>query len=373
MTEYSTCRGYAARIDLGFRGEERTDVKALVKVALGKGNLELRDVPVPVVGPGEVVMRVAATGVCGTDLHVEDDEYVVVPPVTIGHETSGRIVDLGVGVTGLSIGDRVTAMTTMWSCGVCTYCRADQLNLCPQRRGLGAQADGAFATYLRLPAKNALRLPDNVPDVPASLTEPLACCTHAVFEVGGLDTMARRHDAPIIVAGPGPIGLLCAQVTRAAGHRVVILGTGADATRFAIARALGFQDLIDVTASDPIAMIGAMTAGAGAPVVIEAAGAPQSLATAIELVRRGGLVIQVGLYGKSVPVPVDRLVIREVTLRGSFASTPSSWKSALDLMATGAVDLAPLVSQVLPLEDWATGFAGARAKAAGKVVLIPGD
>ena len=295
------------------------------------------------------------------------------PPVTIGHETSGRIVDIGVGVSGITIGDRVTAMTTMWSCGTCDHCRAGELNRCPERHGLGAQADGAFATYLRLPFANALRLPDNVPDVPASLTEPLACCTRAVLEVAHLGEMAPRQDAPIVVSGPGPIGLLCAQVARAVGHRVIILGTGADEARFAIARTLGFGELIDVTAADPITTISAITAGKGVPVVIEAAGAAPSLATAIELATRGGTVVQIGLYGRAVPVPVDRLVIREITLKGSFASTPTSWRSALELMASGAVDLAPLVSQILPLEDWATGFAAARAKSAGKVVLIPAD
>ncbi len=348
-------------------------MKALVKVALGKGNLELRELPKPAAGPGEVVMRVAATGVCGTDLHVEDNEYVVVPPVTIGHETSGRIVEIGAGVSGIAVGDRVTAMTTMWSCGACDHCLAGELNRCPKRHGLGAQANGAFATYLRLPAANALPLPENVPDVPASLTEPLACCTRAVLEIAQLGSIAASDDAPVVVSGPGPIGLLCAQVARAAGHRVIILGTSADAARFAIAGALGFAERIDVTATDPVSTINEITHSRGVPVVIEAAGAAPSLATAIELVRRGGLIVQVGLYGKPVPVPVDRLVIREVTLRGSFASTPSSWRSALDLMATGAVDLAPLISQVLPLEDWATGFATARAKAAGKVVLIPSD
>ena len=160
---------------------------------------------------------------------------------------------------------------------------------------------------------------------------------------------------------------------RLVGHRVIILGTGADEARFAIARTLGFGELIDVTAADPITTISAITAGKGVPVVIEAAGAAPSLATAIELATRGGTVVQIGLYGRSVPVPVDRLVIREITLKGSFASTPTSWRSALELMASGAVDLAPLVSQILPLEDWATGFAAARAKSAGKVVLIPAD
>ena len=295
-------------------------MKALVKVALGKGNLELREVPDPVAGQGEVVMRVAATGVCGTDLHVEDDEYIVVPPVTIGHETSGRIVDIGPGVNGV-----------------------------------------------------AMALPDNVPDEPAALTEPLACCTRAVLEVARLGEVVPRHDAPVVVSGPGPIGILCAQVARASGHRVIILGTSADAARFAIARNLGFQELVDVTTTDPVATINGITAGRGVPVVIEAAGAAPSLATAIELASRGGSVVQIGLYGKSVPVPVDRLVIREVTLQGSFASTPSSWQSALNLMATGAVDLAPLISQILPLEEWATGFAAARTKVAGKIVLIPGS
>ena len=347
-------------------------MKALVKTQTGPGNLELRDVADPTPGPGEVVFRVGATGICGTDLHIQDDEYVVVPPVTIGHETAGTIVAIGAGVTGLSLGDCVTAQTTISTCGSCSFCASGLLNLCPQRRWLGGHVDGGFAGYVKVPVANILLLPPTVTIEAGALTEPLACCVHGIMEVIGM-SKEGWHPPFTVVSGPGPIGLLCAQVARAAGSVVIILGTGADASRFALARQLGFEDLIDVTRENITDVIRERTGGLGVDVAIEAAGAPSSLDGCLALVNRRGTVLQIGLYGRPAPVSVDVLVLKEITLRGTFSSTPSSWITAIDLMGSGQVDTLPLVTQVRPLEDWSAGFDAARAKGEGKIVLTPGE
>lgn len=341
-------------------------MQALMKVASGPGNLELRELPDPVPAPGEVLVRVAATGICGSDLHIQDDEYKVVPPVVIGHETAGVVVAIGAGVQGVQAGQRVTSKTTISTCGRCALCRAGRTNLCPDRRWLGGHVNGGFAGYFVVPEGNILPLPDGVSLESAALTEPLACCVHGVLE------LAQPAPGTVaVVSGPGPIGLLCAQVARAAGAEVVILGTSADDGRFALARALGFRHIVDVQREDAVAAVSQGTGGRAPDLVIEAAGAAMSLAGCLRLAPRGGSVLQIGLYGKPVPVDVDTLVLKEIRLLGSFSSTPTSWPLALDLMARGAVQTAPLVTSQRPLAEWSAAFDAARSKSEGKILLTP--
>jgi L-iditol 2-dehydrogenase len=341
-------------------------MRALMKVAPGPGNLELREIPDPTPGPGEVVFRVAATGICGSDLHIQDDEYKVVPPVAIGHETAGTVVAVGPGVSGWQPGDRVTSQTTISTCGRCALCLSGQLNLCPQRRWLGGHVNGGFAEYVVVPAANLLRLPDHVSNDAAAVTEPLACCVHGVMEV------ARPAPGSLaIVSGPGPIGLLCAQVARAAGAEVIVLGTSADGARFALARQLGFEHLIDVQAEDPQAAVATIAGEPGVDLIVEAAGAASSIGQCLQLAPRGGRVLQIGLYGRPAPVPMDVLVLKELRLLGTFSSTPTSWPLALDLMASGQVQTEPLVTSRRPLGEWEEAFQAARRKGEGKILLVP--
>jgi L-iditol 2-dehydrogenase len=341
-------------------------MKALVKVAEGPGQLELRDLPQPSAGPGEVLIRVVATGICGSDLHIQDDEYKVVPPVVIGHELAGTVVAVGEGVTRRRPGDRVTSLTTISTCGRCRHCRAGWTNLCPQRRWLGGHVNGGFAEYLVVPEANALPLPDSVSDHAGALAEPLACCVHGVLEVA-----QPQAGWTVVVSGPGPIGLLCAQVARAASCRVIVLGTSADEARFALARQLGFEELIDVQREDVVTAVDSLTDGVGANLVVEAAGAAASLDQCLRLAPRAGNVLQIGLYGKPVPVPVDTLVLKEIRLMGSFSSTPTSWSRAIELLANGSVRTAPLVTSTRPLSEWADAFQAARRKGEGKILLVP--
>lgn len=340
-------------------------MKALRKVAPHQ-DLELQDVPEPEAGPGEVVLRVHATGICGSDLHIQDDEYTVVPPVTIGHETAGTVVALGAGVKGLTEGITATAKTTISTCGKCALCRSGQTNLCPERRFLGGHVDGGFAPYVVVPQANVLPLPPGVSLDAAALTEPLACCIHGVLEIG-----RPQRGSLVVVSGPGPIGLLCAQAARAAGADVIVLGTSADAGRFALARTLGLENVIDVQKEDVLDAVRARGGGREPDLVIESAGAAASLDQCLRLAPRRGTIVQIGLYGKPIPVPVDILVLKEIRLLGSFSSTPTSWTTALDLMASGAIRTEPLVTSKRPLEDWQDAFRAARNKGEGKILLTP--
>jgi L-iditol 2-dehydrogenase len=342
-------------------------MKALMKVAAGQ-DLALRDIPIPEPAPGEVLVKVAATGICGSDLHIQDDEYKVVPPVVIGHETAGTIVRLGPGVSGHFPGERVTSKTTISTCGACDLCSSGRTNLCPERRWLGGHVNGGFAGYFTVPVANVLTLPESVSMEAAALTEPLACCVHGVLE------LAQPSSGSItVVSGPGPIGLLCAQVARAAGSDVIVLGTSADTARFELARRVGLERLIDVQRQDPVEAVLELTGGRSPDLVIECAGAAASLDQCLRLAPRGGMVLQVGLYGKPVPVSVDTLVLKEIRLVGSFSSTPTSWMTALDLMAVGNVQTEPLVTSTRPLTDWQDAFRAARHKAEGKILLTPVD
>jgi L-iditol 2-dehydrogenase len=238
--------------------------------------------------------------------------------------------------------------------------------LCPERRWLGGHVDGGFASYVRVPVDNVLTLPPGVSLNAAALTEPLACCVHGVMEV------ARPAAGSVcVISGPGPIGLLCAQVARAAGAELIVLGTSADEQRFALARSLGFEKLVDVQREDVYAAVPALADGRAPDLVVESAGAAPSLEQCLKLAPRGGTVLQIGLYGKPVPVAVDTLVLKEIRLAGSFSSTPTSWRTALDLMARGDVRTEPLVTSVRPLGEWRDAFAAARSKGEGKILLVP--
>ena len=264
-------------------------MKALMKVAPGPGNLELRELPEPEPRPGEAVVRVVATGICGSDLHIQDDEYKVVPPVVIGHETAGMVVAVGEGVANVKPGDLVTSQTTISTCGTCELCLSGRTNLCPERRWLGGHVNGGFASLFRVPARNLLHLPAGVTCEAAALTEPLACCVHGVLEVGlpALGDRSRRN-LTAVISGPGPIGLLCAQVARAAGARVIVLGTSADGARFALAQRLGLMETVDVQRRDPATAVAELTDGRGPDLVVEAAGAAASLDQCFTLAPRGG-------------------------------------------------------------------------------------
>jgi L-iditol 2-dehydrogenase len=332
-------------------------MQALVKVAPGPGGTGLREVPVPAPGPGQIRLRVTATGICGTDLHIMDDEYLSEPPVVMGHEVTGVVDAVGEHVSSAAIGRRVSLETYFFTCGSCFYCRSGSPNLCGDRRSIGSHVDGGFAEHVVVPLANAHDVAPSVSDPAGALYEPLSCVAHALCD----PAVASPGDTALVV-GPGAMGLLAAQVLAAQGATVTVVGTPRDALRLAAAEGLGLN----------AAMAGDLAVpGVGFDVVADCSGAAAGIDTALRAVRRGGRYVQIGLCGKGVPVDVDLICLRELTVSSGFASTPRSWGRAEALVTTGSVRLDPLISSVLPLAEWGKAIAGTRAGEGVKFVLTP--
>jgi len=329
-------------------------VLGVTKLAPGAGNVALSERPEPSAGPGEVVLEVVAAGICGTDIHIYDGEYAAVPPVTMGHEVSGVVDELGSGVDEAWRGARVVTETYFSTCGVCESCRAGRVNLCPERRSIGSYVDGGFAPRLRVPARNLHRIPEWLDGRAAAMTEPLACCCQS------LPVGVVAAGASVLVVGPGPIGLLAAQVARAEGADVHVRGTPRDAARLELARSLGFA--VSTTDDEAVGEF---------EVVVECSGHEAGMAFGLTAASRGGRYVQIGLAGRNVSIPFDLVCFRELTVTSGNASTPTSWDRALGLIAERRVGLEPLLSEAVPLAEWERAFAATRSGEGVKFVLVP--
>jgi L-iditol 2-dehydrogenase len=330
-------------------------VQGLAKLAPGPGNVALAERPEPELIAGHVVVDVAAAGICGTDIHIFDGEYASRPPVTMGHEVTGLVADVGDGVDESWRGARIVTETYFSTCGQCRWCRDGRINLCPERRSIGSFVDGGFAPRLLVPVRNLHRIPDWLDGREAAMVEPLACCCHSLLDP---DRIAQGDT--VLVVGPGPIGLLAAQVARAVGAEVHVRGTPRDAARLEVAAALGFA-----TSTTEDGDIGAFD------VAVECSGHESGMTFALESVRRGGRYVQIGLAGKHVSVPLDLVCFGELTVTSGNASTPASWNRALGLVGDCRVDLGPLLSEAVPLAEWERAFAATRSGAGIKFVLVP--
>ena len=344
-------------------------MKAIMKVAPGVGNVEVREISEPQPGPGQVKIRIGAAGLCGTDLHIYKDEFRSWPPVVLGHEVAGEIVELGEGVQGLAPGMRVTSETYFSYCGQCRSCRAGHTNLCLERRSIGSAVNGGFTNYLVVPARNIHELPASVDYRAGALTEPLACVVHATLTT---PTVAPGDVA--VIAGPGAIGLLTLQVVKAAGARAIMLGTDADEHRLALATQSGADAVVNVQRVDAAAIVRDGTIeGLGADVVYECSGAGPAAQQLLTLVRRHGRYVQVGLFGRPVAWDLDQLVYKELTATGTNASTPASWLRALELTGSGKVRTDLLITHEFPVTAWEQGFATFEEKSGIKTIFVPAE
>ena len=215
-------------------------MRALMKYDCGPLKVRMQDVPIPEPVSGQVRIRTKAAGICGTDVHIYfDDSFPTKPPVILGHELSGVIDKTGEGVTGVSEGMRVTSETYFYTCGTCGYCRTGRNNLCAEKISIGSGANGAFAEYIVVPARNIHRLPDSLSYEEGALIEPLSCCVQAVLE----KTTIKPTDT-VVITGPGSIGLLCLQLVKQFNARCMVIGAAHDAERLSLAGRLGADLLL---------------------------------------------------------------------------------------------------------------------------------
>lgn len=342
-------------------------MRALVKRADGP-LLELVEVPDPEPGPAEVLVEISSVGICGTDVHILHDVYPHADPLIPGHELVGRVVDVGIDVEGWSHGDRVVSELHTGADRDCPICRSGNPQICPSKRALGTWVDGAFAELVKLPAWLLHRVPPELSDVAATLVEPAACCLHGMLERGRVS----EGDA-VLVAGHGPMGLLCAQIALAAGaSRVVVTGRSRKGTvRLDAARALGL-DVIDSDRESVSERVLELTDGRGVDVAVETAGAEQALWDCLGAACPGGRVVVLGLVGRrSVEFPWDLALVRDLDVHFSFSSKDSSWRRVLELAAAGRLGGEELVTHRFSLQDWEAAFEATSNGQAVKVVLEP--
>jgi L-iditol 2-dehydrogenase len=344
-------------------------MSGVVHYALEPLAVELRETRVPAIGEDEVLLQVGAVGVCGSDVHQYHNaqSWAVRVPVVLGHEFCGTVAQVGARVKGFREGDRVVSETAANICGECLLCRTGNYNLCPKRLGFGALTDGAMANYVRVPARCLHHIPDNLPFERAALTEP--CCV--AYNAVAVKSPIRPGDT-VVVIGPGPIGLLCAEMARIAGAgNLIVAGTKQDAARLEVARALRATHTVDVQSTNAVEFMQGISDGLGADVVIDAAGASAALKTALEIVRPGGHITKVGWGPQPLNFSLDPLVQKAVRLQGSFSHTFENWEKVVAMLAARQINLDPIISRVAALDRWKECFDGMHTGKYVKAVLRP--
>ncbi len=325
---------------------------AIMKKSDGDFSVSLVEQKLPRPKANQVLIEVFAASVCGTDLHIIAGHYPSSPPVIMGHEVAGRVIAVGSEVDSKWLGERVACETHHQVCD-CNYCRIGKRNLCPNKVSIGSIIDGGFAEYISVAKELLHRVPERVSDHAAALTEPLACVAHCL-----LDPQIVNSGDQVLVIGAGPIGVIAAQIARAAGAVVTIVGSEQDKRRLEIATSLGF---ISGTKSEVDAY----------EVVIECSGSASGVKAALSGAIRSGKYVAIGICGTEITIPFDQILYKELKLTSGFASTPESWIRAEKLLNSGLVDLDCLVSSVLPLRSWPLALGPDRSLSDMKTVFDP--
>jgi L-iditol 2-dehydrogenase len=343
-----------------------TLVKALQKIAEGPGNLALRDVQEPAVEKDEVKIAVRAGGICGTDMHIRDGGYGSNPPVTLGHEICGDVVEVGTNVSHIQIGDRVTVNPTANNtCGQCRYCHVGTYFFCENRKSIGSGVDGGFAEYLTAPAPLTFALPDTTSYDAGAMTEPFACCVKAVCRMTSISP-----GNVVLICGPGPIGLMCAWLAKQAGATTVVAGTGVDGDRLKAAASMGVE-AVNVESTDVVELLRSLSNGYGADAVIDCGGTRGSVNQCLQAAANGGQFTQVALIDHPFEIDWGRVVYKQLRVQGSIASDWPSWDQAIHLVRSCQVDLEQFVSHRHAIDDWEVAFGNAEEKVGLKQILTP--
>ena len=352
--------GTAATATSGQAQTRARTMRAIVKTTAGPG-AAIREVPAPVCGPSELLLRVLRAGVCGTDLHIYEwdrwSQSRMRPPVTLGHEFVGEVVEVGAGVTRFAVGDRVACESHIVD-NVCLPCRTGNAHLCENTKILGVDVNGGFAEYVAVPAANAWRVPANVPLEVAAVMEPCGNAVHTAFS-GPLSA------CNIGVTGCGPIGLFAIGVARAAGAARVF-ASDVSPYRLELARRMGADAVIDVSKESLVDRVRQVLGGAGLDGVLEMSGSAPAM-------RDGGRLSLLGLPQAPFELDWNRLVIfKGITVHGIIGRRMfETWYQLDNLLASGRLDLLPAITHVMPMERFEEAIVLLKSGAAGKVVLVP--
>lgn len=331
---------------------------------LGNKTFAVTDLPTPHAGPGELVLRNQVCGVCGTDVHIyhgEPGSADVNPPVVLGHEYSGEVVEVGEGVTGFAVGDHVTVDPNIY-CGHCAYCQNGKKQLCPSMEAIGVTRDGGFAQYSRIPASQAFKLEPTVPWEAAAMAEPLACCLH------GIDLAGIQVGDKVCVVGGGAIGLLMVQLAKLSGASQIVLSEPNEKRR-QVGLQLGANAAIDPTRPDAQEAFAQVLDG-GANVVIECVGNVPAVKSAFQLAGKGATVLlfSVPKVDATFDLPLFDVYKKELTIKGSFVN-PDTHARAVALINSGKVDFGPIITHRFTLDQLPEAIAMQMSDASIKVVV----
>lgn len=332
--------------------------------------LEVTDLPSPTPAPDEVLIRVSACGICGSDVHGYDGSSGRrIPPIVMGHEAAGIVAGVGGNVRKVAEGERVTFDSTVF-CGTCPFCRRGEINLCDNRNVLGVSCGdyrraGAFAEFVAVPERIVHRLPDSLAYPHAAMLEAVSVALHAV----SLSQVTSGQSA--LVLGAGMIGLLTMQALRVAGCSSLYVAD-VDATRLKLASSLGATETLFATGADLVSKISSLTKGQGVDIAVEAVGINDTVTAAVNCVRKGGTVTLVGNIAKEVTLPLQKVVTRQIRMQGSCASA-GEYPQAIELVSSGKIQVQPLITAVAPLEDGPRWFERLYSREPNlmKVVLTP--
>lgn len=333
-------------------------------------HLEIADLPLPVVGRGEVLVRVEACGICGSDVHGFDGSTGRrIPPIVMGHEAAGTVEATGEGVTKYKKGDRVTFDSTVY-CGECQYCKRGQINLCDNREVIGVSCGdyrrhGAFAEFVVVPERIMYPLPKDFSFDEAAMLEAVSVALHGVkvSEVAGGETA--------LVIGAGMIGLLTLQAARAAGCKRVFI-TDVDETRLELARQVGADEVLHCSGAELVTEVMRLTGGNGVDLTLEAVGRNETVTSAIDCTRKGGKVTLIGNIMPEVTLPLQKVVVRQLRLQGSCASS-GEYPEAIELIANGKIQVKQLITAVASLEEGPRWFERLHSREPNlmKIILTP--
>ena len=331
---------------------------------LGNKTFAVTDLPTPHAGPGELVLRNQVCGVCGTDVHIyhgEPGSADVNPPVVLGHEYSGEVVEVGEGVTGFAVGDHVTVDPNIY-CGHCAYCQNGKKQLCPSMEAIGVTRDGGFAQYSRIPASQAFKLEPTVPWEAAAMAEPLACCLH------GIDLAGIQVGDKVCVVGGGAIGLLMVQLAKLSGASQIVLSEPNEKRR-QVGLQLGANAALDPTRPDAQEAFAQVLDG-GANVVIECVGNVSAVKSAFQFAGKGATVLlfSVPKVDATFDLPLFDVYKKELTIKGSFVN-PDTHARAVALINSGKVDFDPIITHRFTLDQLPEAIAMQMSDASIKVVV----
>ncbi|WP_436492973.1 L-threonine 3-dehydrogenase [Actinokineospora sp. HUAS TT18] len=338
-------------------------MKALVKVAPGPG-LELIEVPDPTPGPGDVLLRVLRTGICGTDLHIDSwDEWAaktIKAPLTLGHEFVGEVVEVGAAVTKVKVGDLVSGEGHL-VCGTCRNCRAGRRHLCANTVGLGVHTNGAFAEYAVLPESNAWVHNHHVDLDVAAIFDPFGNAVHTAlsFPVLGED---------VLITGAGPIGLMAAAVAKHAGARHVVI-TDISEARLDLARKLGVNVALNVSETPVSAVYGELNMSEGFDVGMEMSGQPSALREMISNMTHGGRIAMLGLPAREIAIDWSAVVLKMITIKGIYGREMFETWYAMSVLLQAGLDLSPVITHRFHHTEHQAAFATARGGNCGKVIM----